>query len=115
MKTSEILNLDCTKEENKKIIQKALRKIKPFSHIPLETEIPLVMLEILISKYQNKYGLKINYINPVFKKGELNVFSTRVINKDGVFMKNIYGNTIYELFSKLCIYFFCKTKEVRND
>jgi virulence-associated protein VapD len=45
MKTMELLNLDCTKEENAEIIQKALKRIKQFSKC--EDDVELEKLEKL--------------------------------------------------------------------
>lgn len=107
MKTSDILNLDCRIDKNKEIIQKALRKIKPFSNYNMSEDIPLIKLELLVSKYEHKYPIRINYIEPLFIPGEINMFRANVTNLNtGERMKSIYGSNLYELFSKLCIYFF---------
>ena len=47
-------------EENKELIQKALRKIKPLSKYEMDVEIPLLTLEILVGKYARKYCLMVN-------------------------------------------------------
>ena len=64
MKTIELLNLDCTKEENAEIIQKALKKIKPFSNI--KGKVDLELLEKYISKVTVKYHIMIQWITPTF-------------------------------------------------
>ena len=49
MKTEDIINLDCRKEENKEIIQKVLRKIKPLSRYPDGCDIPFEAIEKAIT------------------------------------------------------------------
>ena len=64
MKTMELLNLDCTKEENAEIIQKALKRIKPFSKC--EGDVELEKLEKFIQKISVKYHIMIQWITPTF-------------------------------------------------
>lgn len=107
MTTNEILNLDYTQDENKVIIQKALRRIKPFQDIPLKEKIDLLKLEILVGKYERKYNLMINYICPTFIPGERNIYCATIKMKDSTkIIEYIYATEIYELFAKISIYFF---------
>ena len=62
MKTEDLLYLDCRKKENANIIQKALRRLKPFLNEPIDEEIEFTLTDL--SGHINKSGLlKINNIN----------------------------------------------------
>lgn len=113
MTTNELLGLDYTVEENKTIIQKALRRIKPLQDKPMDQDIPLLTLEILVGKYERKYNLMINYICPTYIPGEKNLYCATIKPKDSTkIMEFIYATELYELFAKICIYFFyCVSKE----
>lgn len=113
MTTNELLGLDYTIEENKKLIQKALRRIKPFKDKPLNEDIPLLTLELLVGKYERKYNLMINYICPTFVTGERNLYCATIKKKDETgILEFIYATELYELFAKISIYFFyCVSKE----
>lgn len=108
MKTKEILNLDFRKEENKIIIQKVLRQIKPLSKYT--DEIPIIDLEktlkVLCVKYNfcqsNFYiDFKANKDYPVYKIVFMNV------NKQ----YKIYGICLYELFAKSVIQIYTLTRK----
>lgn len=113
MTTNELLGLDYTVEENKRLIQKALRRIKPFEDKPLNEDIPLLTLETLVGKYERKYNLMINYICPTFVPGERNLYCATIKKKDETgILEFIYATELYELFAKISIYFFyCVNKE----
>ena len=112
MTTSEILDLDYSDEVGKELIQKALRKIKPLSKFDIEEEIPLDVLEKLISKYQHKYCLMINYITPTFVPEERNMYCATCKRTDTLeYIGNVYSSTIYELFAKLSIKFYYETQK----
>ena len=64
MKTEDIINLDCRKEENKEIIQKVLRKIKPLSRYPDGCDIPFEAIEKAITVMCKKYCLRIKEFVP---------------------------------------------------
>ena len=53
------MNLDCRKEENKEIIQKVLRKIKPLSKYSVGECIPISALEKAITVMTKKYNMHI--------------------------------------------------------
>ena len=111
MTTSEILDLDYADEKNKEIIQKALRKIKPLSKYDIDEEVPLEVLETLVSKYQHKYCLFVNYITPTYIPGERNTYCATCKRTDTLdYIGNVYSSTIYELFAKLSIKFYYETQ-----
>lgn len=114
MTTQELLDLDYYVEENKTLIQKALRKIKPFSKYEMDKEIPLLKLEMLVSKYQHKYCLMINYITPTYIPEERNTYCASIKRTDTMkYLENVYATSLYELFAKLCIKFYYEV-EKRN-
>jgi hypothetical protein len=114
MTTQELLDLDYNNEESKKLIQKALRKIKPFKDFDENKEVPLLLLETLVGKYERKYCLMINYITPTFIPGERNIYCATIKRTDTMqYLENVYGTSLYELFAKLCIKFFYEVN--KND
>ena len=112
MKTDEILNMDYRKKENKIKIQKVLRKIKPLSKYSEDEDIPLVILEKLIAKYQKKYDVKFSYIMiSTADADEVIIYSASLRNSEGKWLKNIYGAFIYELFAKVNIFIYSEVKK----
>ncbi|MBO7695409.1 MAG: hypothetical protein J6T10_22520 [Methanobrevibacter sp.] len=110
MKTSEILNMDYYKDNNKNIFQKALRKIKPFERY--EDDIPFDMLEKYVSKVEYKYSIMINYITPVYIPGERNMYSATIrdTEESKCYDIAIFASSFYELYVKISIYYFSKIK-----
>ena len=112
MTTQELLDLDYDVEENKTLIQKALRKIKPLQKYEMGEEIPLLTLEILVGKYVRKYCLMVNYLTPTFIPGERNVYCASIKRTDSLqYLENVYGTTLYEVFAKLCIKFYYEVEK----
>ena len=103
---------------NSKKFQKLLRKIKPFSKIDMDEDIPLIKLEKLVRMYIIKYNLYIGSIseNIMFDNyysawvGKTIVSGKR--GKENVFLTSIEAWSIYEVFVKICILFYW---EVEND
>lgn len=112
MTTQELLDLEYDVKENKTLIQKALRKIKPLSKYEMDVEIPLLTLEILVGKYARKYCLMVNYLTPTFIPGERNVYCASIKRTDTFqYLENVYGTTLYEVFAKLCIKFYYEVEK----
>ena len=104
MKTEQILNLDFRKEENKEIIQKVLRKIKPLSKCSVEEDIPLEKIEKVVKVLSNKYEITPQWVNMSYRSNECNVYSVGVkTTTDHSWLGNVYGMCLYELFAKLAI------------
>lgn len=111
MKVKEILNLDYSKPENKDLMQKKMRGIKPFRDIPVNEEVDLKLLEKFIGLVQRKYALQIDYICPVYIPDENNLYSATVRNTaSNEYYTYIYGKTIYEVFVKISILYYALTK-----
>lgn len=104
--------------DNSKKFQKLLRKIKPFSKIDMDEDIPLIKLEKLVRMYITKYNLYIGSIseNIVFDNYYSAWVGKTVISKkrgkENVFLTSIEGWSIYEVFVKICILFYWS---VEND
>lgn len=115
MKVKEILNLNYSEPQNKDIIQKKMRGIKPFRDIPSNIEIPLEKLEKYIGLVQRKYALQIDYICPVFIPEENNLYSATVRNTaSNEYYTYIYGKSIYEVFAKISILYYALLKNNEN-
>lgn len=110
MTTKEIIELDYYSNNNDKIFQKCLKKIKPFEN---EEEINLELLEKYVGLVCRKYDFQIDYINPMYIKGEKrNLYSCNVRNSRRADIAEIYACSIYELFVKLSILFYSESKKV---
>lgn len=111
MKTDEILNLDYRKEENKVIIQKVLRKIKPLSKFSEENDIPIEAIEkairVMVCKYEiTPQWMHITYENPI-----LCVYSIGVKTSDThKWLGDVFGMCLYEVFAKLAIKIYSEIK-----
>lgn len=111
MKTEEILNLDCRKEENKETIQKVLRKIKPLAKYEDEV-VPQEAIERCAKVLLLKYAVRIQWINitPADNVEEM-VYKVSIINDDDYkWMGNVYGVTFYEAIAKTVIKVYSMTR-----
>ena len=112
MKVKEILNMDYSNPQDKDIMQKKLRGIKPFREIPVNVEIPLEKLEKYVGLVQRKYALQIDYICPTYVPEESNIYSATIRNTaSNEYYTYIYGRTIYEVFVKISILYYALTKD----
>lgn len=111
MKVKDILNMDYSNPQNKDVMQKKMRGIKPFRDIPVNEEIPIEMLEKYVGLVQRKYALQIDYICPVYVPEENNLYSATIRNTaSNEYYTYIYGKTIYEVFVKISILYYALTK-----
>ena len=101
MKVKDILKSDMQTDYGNQIIQKALRKVKPFAKYPLDEEIEMAKLEKAVLIYCSKYNfsLSFNYFNKV------NRYHAYIHSeKDQKVINAVYSNnSIYELYCKLVI------------
>ena len=110
MKTDDILNLDYRKEENKKIIQRVLTKIKPLSKYSDET-VPLDAIEKLIRVLCQKYEITPQWMTMSFCEPVLGIYSIGVkTTTNHKWLGNVYGMCLYEVFSKLAIKMYSEIK-----
>lgn len=111
MKTSEILNLDYRKEENKEKIQKVLKKIKPLSKYSEEETVPIEAIEKLIRVLCQKYEITPQWMSMSFHEPVIGIYSIGVkTTTDHKWLGNVYGMCLYEVFSKLAIKIFSEVK-----
>ena len=117
MKTKDILQLDCTKEENKKIIQKVLKQIKPLSKYS-EDEIPIDAIDKAIKIMCTKYQVKIrNILQDIWGNRKYNIWRCDVMI-DGTIYDNlgtVYGITMYEVLAKVAILIYSEIKKERLE
>ena len=126
MKTENILDLDCTKEENIKQINRFLWKIKPLVKI-LEKQgctkaeqVPLELLEQTLQGMMAHYKYKTQGINLYFEEQEnkevfvfYNVSVLR-IRKTRDWIGNVYGKTLWEVVAKLLIKIYADVKKEKE-
>lgn len=111
MKTDDILNLDYRKEENREIIQRVLRKIKPLSKFSEENDIPIEAIEKAIRVMVNKYEITPQWMTISYHEHVLGIYSIGVKTSDThQWLGNVYGMCLYEVFAKLAIKFYSEVK-----
>lgn len=111
MKTNEILNLDCRKEENKEIIQKVLRKIKPLSKYPEGEQIPLEAIEKVVDAIVKKYEIVPQYMMMSYQESKSSLYSISVkTTTDHSWLGSVHGISLYEVFAKLTIKMYSEVK-----
>ena len=111
MKTEQILKLDYRKEESQEIIQKVLRKIKPLSKYPDESNVPIEAIEKLIRVLVKKYEITpqwmtMSYFEPIFGIYSIDVKTTT----EHKWLGTVYGMCLYEVFTKLAIKMYSEVK-----
>lgn len=111
MKTEQILNLDYRKEENRKIIQRVLRKIKPLSKYSDETDIPIEAIEKLIRVLTQKYEIMPQWMNMSYFEPILGIYSISIkTTTNHEWLGTVYGMCLYEVFAKLAIKMYSDVK-----
>ena len=111
MKTNDLLNLDCREEKSKRIIQKALKIIKPLAKYSDEQIIPLEKIEKAINIMTNKYAMCIQWITPSKCEEKYMLYSLSIKNDDDYsWVGTVYGVTIYEVFAKCAILMYATIK-----
>lgn len=118
MTIKEIINLDCREEENKELIQRALRKIKPLSNYSEDEEIPSEKIEKLIWKMSLKYKMRIRSImTDIWSNDKSIIWNVYIVNEEDLsdFHVCIYGITMYEVLAKVALFMYSKRKERREE
>ena len=112
MKTNDIINLDCRKEENQEIIQKVLRQIKPLSKYSGECDIPLSAVEKVITVMCKKYCLRIKeFVSDIWSNNDYTIWRVVLINEtNNKVIDTIYGVSLYEVFAKSAIRLYAEVK-----
>ena len=108
MKVEDILAIDCTKEEGKETLNKALYNIKQFAEYKESgKQVPLAKLEKLIDKICRKYYLATQYMWFSRLKENVTWYSVSIKkDDDGEWLGAVYGVSIYELFAKVAIFLY---------
>lgn len=119
MTTNQIINLDCREEENKEIIQKVLRQIKPLSRYSDECDIPFEALEKAITVMCKKYCMRIrDFVPDVWANKNHTIWRATLVNETNLkTIDMVYGITLYEVFAKSAIRLYAEVKkgiEIRN-
>lgn len=108
MTTEQILFLDLRKEENFEIIQKVLKKIKPFSKC--EEKVDIDLLDKYIDKVCRKYYVCSQYMM-ISRLDDKNIYTISFRDEtSGSWIDSVYGITVYEVFAKSAIFLFSKVK-----
>ena len=111
MKTEQILNLDYRKEENKEIIQKVLKKIKPLSKYSDEIDVPIEAIEKLVRVLVQKYEITPQWMTMSYFEPILGLYSIGVkTTTDHKWLGTVYGMCLYEVFAKLAIKMYSEVK-----
>lgn len=111
MKTEQILNLDYRKEENREIIQKVLRKIKPLSKYSDEINVPIEAIEKLVRVMVQKYEITPQWMSMSYFEPVLGIYSIGVkTTTDHRWLGTVYGMCLYEVFAKLAIKMYSDVK-----
>lgn len=113
MTTKEVMNLDCREEENKEIIQKVLRQIKPLSKYSDECEIPFEAIEKAIVVMSKKYNMMVREFMPdVWSNETHTIWRAILINENNLkTIDTIYGISLYEVFAKTAIRLYAEVKK----
>lgn len=113
MTTKEVMNLDCRKEENKEIIQKVLRQIKPLSRYSDECEIPFEAIEKAIVVMSKKYNMRVREFMPdVWSNEDHTIWRATLINETNYkTIDTVFGITLYEVFAKTAIRLYAEVKK----
>lgn len=105
MTTDQLLQLDCRVDENRRTLQKALRKIKPFSKVPDGKDVPLVKIEKMLRLMLNKYQVDVTWI--LVSHDDENMRYTISLRDDSKqdlrLSQTVYGITLYEVMCKAVI------------
>lgn len=122
MKTESILDLDCTKKENIKQINRFLWKIKPLAKLLEKNnytkgeQIPLELMEQTLQGIMLRYKYQTQGINFYFE--EKFVFynvSVLKIRKTRDWIGNVYGKTLWEVIAKLIIKIYADIKKEKEE
>lgn len=119
MKTDDVLNLDCTKDENKKKLNRFLYNIKPIVKQMGEDktkQIPLSVLEKTLHNISIKYGYRNQGVNDYYEKQEFKFYTVSIVKKaDNSWIGNIYGKTLWETVAKQIIKIYADVLKERNE
>lgn len=113
MTTKEVMNLDYRKEENREIIQRVLRQIKPLSRCSDECEIPFEAIEKAIFVMSKKYEMRVRDLMPdVWSNESHAIWRATLVNETNLkTIDTVFGITLYEVFAKVAIRLYAEVKK----
>lgn len=117
MRTEEILNIDCRKEEGRKKINSFLWKIKPVTKLKIPKGCMLAVedIEKVLHGISIHYGYVIKQIAPYYENGEQFIFFKgevmRKRNETNEWCGTVYGKTMWELLAKALIKIYSEIKK----
>lgn len=112
MTTNQVLQLDCREEENKKVIQKVLKLIKPLSKYSDEDEIPFWAIEKSITVMSKKYNMRVREFTPdVWANKNETIWKATIVNETNLTTTQVYGITLYEAFAKVAIQMYSMVRK----
>lgn len=111
MKISQIINLDCTKKENKVILSESLLRLPFFKNKSVE-DITTEDLEIAMNKISMKYPIKLGYIM-THGVGTNDVYHHTFMIKDAEthnHLTTLFALTLFEGMAKTVLYLYAYVK-----
>ena len=122
MKTEDVLNLDCTKEENMKQINRFLWKVKPVEKLLeknnyTKTErAPIELLEQALQGIMIRYGYRMQNIDTYIEEGRFVFYMSSIIKKrdSSEWIGNVYGKTLWEVVAKTIIKIYADIKKEKK-
>lgn len=119
MRTDELLNLDCTKQENKTKLNKFLFKIKPVQK-KMGTQkgiVPLEVLEECLHGIEAKYNYREQGMLPYFEGDKFHFYMVSMLKKreTSVWIGNVYGKTLWEVTAKMIIKVYADILRERRE
>lgn len=124
MKTEQILDMDCTKEQNKKKLNNFLFKIKPVinfakkNNIQVGEYLPLELLELIAHKLMSKYDYNHQGVNSYFENGEFKFYICSCTKKENNVVNwigNVYGVTMWEIFAKIIVKIYAGVRKEKEN
>lgn len=110
MTVRQIIETDFRKEEGRKIIQKALKKIGKFAEY--EEDVPISEIERFIFAVTRKYQICVQYLFFPKKHKEVEYYCADIKRDDNdEWISAVYAVQIYEMFAKIAILMYSIVKK----
>lgn len=113
----DVMALNYSDENEKRILMNCLRKIKPFSKYSDDVEIPMDMVELYVNKVVSKYEIRIGYVFYTLAKTDGCLWTLMLREKvSGTYLDTIYASSMYGLMVKTAIRlnYAIKNQEIRE-
>lgn len=108
MKTEDILNIDCRKEDGKHKVNSFLWKIKPIAklNVPKGCIVEIEDLEKVLHGISQKYGYEAQWYRPYYEEKKFRFWQCSVLrtsNGTREWLGEVYGVTLWEITAKCII------------